>query len=157
MKIPLELTHKILMALAQKHNEPYEGKTFKYLDTKIPGLGNESNYLYRSMFLPCNKGEAELVGLNRDKLNTIAKYLGHETFNILRLNLEKPIEHNLKLLAGLYACYVRRNDDNGVLLRSPVNISEKKGKMIYQLIGGNREFKGEISLKNGNIFATKKI
>jgi hypothetical protein len=116
-------------------------------------------YLYENIFRKKEKARErgeETISLNVTKLDNISVFLGYNSFRDFVQQLENPIDKVLLACAGNYYSYVRRNGEKGVVLRSPVSITEIDGKIIFELLGPKWKYTGEVKLKHGCLFVLMK-
>lgn len=112
-------------------------------------------YLYESLDRKKESAKeegSESISVQPSKLKAIAKFLGFENYQSFCEAVDKPLSNTLKELCGNYYSYVRRNDNQGILLRSPVRIKEERGEVTMELKGGASHFKGKVQLEHGCLF-----
>lgn len=143
---------ELIRLLSVKTGHPVDTKGLKEMSE---AAGLKEKYLYE--YIVRKKEKARKVGdstisVQSSKLDTLAKFLGHKNYNAFTLALDKPIHPVLLSLIGNYYSYVRRNDAQGIILRSPVHIYEYQSKIIFELAGPMRLYVGEVHLMHGCLF-----
>lgn len=112
-------------------------------------------YLYENIFRKKEKAKERgerTISLNAPKLDCISVFLGYKNFRDFVQRLENPIDKVLGRCIGNYFSYVRRNGEKGVILRSPVSITELDGTVRFELHGPKRKYIGEVKLRHGCLF-----
>lgn len=154
-KVKVDHLQRLLQALSEKTRLELSVKDLQTISDEI-GYRN-SDYLYKKIYIPIqNKRKNETIGLHTSLLDKAAQYLKYNDFRnfVERVDQGDP---QLMSLVGNYYSYVRRNSDEGYILRSPVKIEVRKdGKIEFQLKGPTYTFKGEIYSKHGCIFILMK-
>jgi hypothetical protein len=150
MKVPAKHIRKLLSAVSAKSRYPLEYGNFDDMADAI-GNGMNSDYLYENLYLRTrDANDDELVGLQPNRLNIIARYLGYDSIHhFLESIREDPV---LSGLVGNYYCYVRRNSEDTVVFRSPVRISRNGGEYVFELRGPTWTYKGMVTSSEGCVF-----
>ena len=155
MEVKVIYIEQLLGLLANKTTEERTNKGFTEMSAMINDSGINKKYLYENLHLNAMKATKKnktTLSLQLAKLDIIAKYVSGQSFRELCEQLD--LSRNTELLSciGNYYCYVRRNAAAGVVMRSPVQISEKKNKITFELRGPKWVYQGEAHLKNGCLF-----
>lgn len=120
-------------------------------DEKISG-----RYLYRYLFLrakEARKTNTKILSLKTFNLDTLAGFLTPGmTFLEWCDRADRPLDNELVSCIGNYYCYVRRNAEEGTLMRSPVQIFERDNSVYFKLRGPRWTYEGAAHLKNGCLF-----
>jgi hypothetical protein len=143
---------QLMVALSEKTGYPLDTQGLKDMSEAI---GLKEKYLYEYIYRKKEKAREQdesHISVQPSKLNTMAKFTGHKNYQAFVMSIEKPVDPILLSLAGTYYSYVRRNDDQGYILRSPVRIYETCGKIILELKGPMRLYTGEVKLRHGCLF-----
>src|SRR5689334_17548239 len=138
---------RLLELLSKKTRQPLTHKGYEEM-SKILGEDTISkSYLYENIYDKKKKarkrGEVTLK-LQISKLDYIASHLGFTSYREFAETMDAPIDPILSSCVGSYYSYVRQNDELGIVLRSPVKIVIKEGKVQFELKGGKSTFTGEI-------------
>lgn len=145
----------LLQALADKTGQSRDHYGYGVMSEKIESAAITKKYLYESLQKRMEKaiknGEKS-VSLMLNKLDEIAKHLGHDSFDKLIWQLENPADPLLLSCVGNYYSYVRRSVATGAVYRSPVQITEDSGRVWLELKGPDRTFRGELKSGHGCIF-----
>jgi hypothetical protein len=148
MKIKVKYLHLLLGALISKHDETYEKKALERIGAEIEGIGEQ--YLYKKIDQPISAmGPAEELGLRDSKLIALVRHLGYESVKAFINEMDNPYSTQLKSCTGTYYTYLRKNTQEGFLLRSPVRIFAKNNKVWMELRGKRLNYLGEMKLQNG--------
>lgn len=159
MKVKANHVERLLDLLSEKTDQAFDTKGFLEMEAIINDTRIKKKYLYEYLHrgaMKANKTKSKLMDLNIAKLDVLAKYVTGHPFRELSQKIERERSAGLISCVGTYYCYVRRNAAIGVLMRSPVRISEQKGKVIFELVGGRWNYTGEAVLKNGCLFILMK-
>ncbi|MBT1711953.1 hypothetical protein KK062_27165 [Fulvivirgaceae bacterium PWU5] len=154
MDVHITYIERLMEMLAAKTKQRLDNKGFIAMEIEI-SEGITKKYLYESMYLKTKKAREsgiETVPLNQSKLDVLAQYLGAKSFIVLCDQLDKERSPVLMSCLGNYYCYVRRNAEIGVVMRSPVRIIEKNNTIWFELQGPTWLYAGEMLLKNGCLF-----
>lgn len=93
-------------------------------------------------------------GPHLTRLDAIAKFVGHRNYRAFLESLN--LDSGLQSLIGEYYCFVRMNQEKGELLRSPVKIFPKDGRISYYLKGSRLHYEGELKKSEGCLFVLMK-
>lgn len=143
---------RLLEQLAAKTKYPLDIKGLYQISLEV---GLKEKYLYEYILRKKEKARREgraTISVHSAKLDTAAQYLGFKTYQAFVDAISKPVDPILQSLIGNYYSYVRRNDDQGYILRSPVRMYEDQGKVLWELKGPMRSYKGEVKLRHGCLF-----
>ena len=152
MKTKVKYADALLDAVCEKTGLTKDYPGLKAIGLEI-GKALREDYLYKSILDRIRKKKPnDLIGLRVNQLNTITNYLGYKNYDEFVLLVENPLDAQLLSCVGTYYSYVRRNTEEPVLLKSPVRIAEKKGKVIFELRGPKWSYVGDMHLVNGCIF-----
>jgi hypothetical protein len=163
----LEL-EKLIELLAKTTDLTCDGPGFEMMtellkkwikETKDKGESIGERYLNETLYkrIQTEKRQGcEKINLHVHKLNIIAQYLGYSNYNDFVTQLRTPLNEILKECAGTYYCYLRRNTPSAFILRSPVEILLKQGKMSWTLKGPDQLYAGEVDFRNGCLFILMK-
>ncbi len=152
MDVEIRLLKKTMEMLSIKSGHSLDHAGLKKISLMIFGPG-EGRYLYHNIHHRIKSGDdGDSIGLQEFHLNEIAKFLGYNSFNEFKQQIEIPADPVLTALHGSYYCYVRASHQEGYILRSPVNISSKDGRTWLQLQGKSYVFEGEVVLRQGCLF-----
>jgi hypothetical protein len=149
MQIPVKTLHAVIDMLAEKTDCSRDFSGLRMM-CELIGLQN-SDYLYMKIYRLIKSRTDGTIGLNPYNLNEIAKYLNYKSFRQLELSLGN-VTPQAKSLAGSYYCYVRANLPKPAVLKSPVHIVERDGRMWFELKGPRIQYKGEIAIRDGCMF-----
>lgn len=147
----------LLDQLSAKTKQPLDPRGFEEMSETIGNIS--SKYLYENLYRKkenAKKKKIETINVQPSKLDRIAQFIGFNNYRVFTEALDKPISKILIELTGNYYSYVRRNDDQGVILRSPVKIVENDGEIWMELKGGRWDFEGRVELENGCLFVLLK-
>lgn len=147
---------KLMEMLAEKTKQPLTQKGYERMSDALGG-----EHLIRKAYLYDNisrekrtaraRGEEE-INLQISKLDLIAKFIGYSSYRQFTEQIDTPLDPVLLGCAGNYYSYVRRNDGQGVVLQSPVQINEGDGKIWFELKGPSWIYKGEVKMVHGCLF-----
>ncbi len=152
MDVQVRLLEKMLQRLSAETGLALDHAGLAGISGKVFENGNE-RYLYHNIYQKMNKAKPEdTIGLQENRLNEIAKFLGYPSFRELKSHLENPEDPVLRAMHGNYYCYVRASHEEGYILRSPVNIAAVNGKTWLRLKGMIYSFEGEVALTQGCLF-----
>jgi hypothetical protein len=153
---------RMLEMLLAKTKQPNSYKGFKEITAQVRERQNESmgdNYVYENLFRKKESAKeegSELISVQIGKLDAFSRFLDFRNYQAFCEAADKPLSKTLKELSGSYYSYVRRNDNMGILLRSPVRITEESGEVTMELKGGASNFKGRVELEHGCLFVLLK-
>lgn len=152
MSARIDHLDKLLVLLSEKTGQPLDTKGLKEMSEQV---GLSEKYIYE--YIHRKKEKARFSGkthinVQSPKLDVIAQYLGHKNYQAFADSIEKPIDPVLLACSGNYYSYVRRNDESGSLLRSPVRIYQQGKQVYFELTGPAWTYRGELKLKNGCLF-----
>jgi hypothetical protein len=153
MKINVRHVDHLLDLLVAKTKQSLDFKGFVAISEQIEGISEK--YLYENLYLEKEKAKKNgqsVISVQSSRLDVIAQFLGNKNYRTFTEQLDKPIEKILLELVGTYYSYVRRSDGEGILFRSPVNITQKDGKVWLQLKGPKWNYNGVVELENGCLF-----
>lgn len=152
MDVQVRLLEKMLQRLSAKTGHTLDHAGLKHISGEVFRSGND-RYLYHNVYRKMKTAKPEdVIGLQENRLNEIAEFLGYASFREFQSHLENPEDPLLTALNGNYYCYVRASHEEGFVLRSPVNISSVNGKTWLRLQGKIYSFEGEITLRQGCLF-----
>lgn len=146
---------KLLDALAQKTGVSLDRFGFIKMSEALSKGGTEisSRYLDETLNGRVRKMEgSEMITVQPHNVDTIAQHLGFKDFASFCLQVDSPIDPVLRSCVGSYYCYVRVNAEEGIVLRSPVNIYEGEGSIRWRLVGPHQQYDGEISYVDHCLF-----
>jgi len=162
MKVQTNHIEILLETLSIKTRQGLDFTGFEAMsDLIVERLGEKirGKYLYENLYRVKEKAKRsrdELMNVQPAKLDIIAKFLGFRNYRGFVAAIDSPIHKVLSELRGNYYCYVRRNDKQGVILRSPVQIVDEMGTIQMTLKGPKWSFKGEMQLEKGCLFVLLK-
>ncbi len=153
MEVSVSHIDYLLDLLSDKTRQPLDLRGFLEISDQIDGISQK--YLYENLYR--EKEKAKKIGqitinLQPAKLDIVTKFLGYRNYRNFTEQVDKPLSKILLELVGVYYSYVRRSDGDGVLFRSPVNITEMDGKVWLQLKGPRWNYRGIVELENGCLF-----
>lgn len=143
---------KLLELLAEKTNQPLDVKGLKEMSE---AAGLTEKYLYEHIHRKKEKARKDgqaTISVQSGRLDIVAQFLGFKSYQSFTNSIDRPLDPILLALVGNYYSYVRRNDELGFILRSPVCIYEETGKILFELKGPMRLYSGEVKLKHGCLF-----
>ena len=150
MKLTVQQISTLLTTVSQKTGYPLEYSSF---DGIADAIGNRvtKKYLYEKLYLKARDAkDGELIGLQENRLNIIARYLDYESIHhFLEGFREDPV---LTGLLGNYYCYVRRSSKYTAVFRSPVRIRRDGDLYTFELQGPRWLYAGRVTLSKGCIF-----
>lgn len=152
MDVHIDHLDQLLIALADKTNLPIDTRGLKDMSEAV---GLSEKYIYEYIFRKKEKARAvqkATISVQSAKLDVMARFVGYKNYPAFVHQLTHPIDPVLRSLTGSYYSYVRRNDDEGFIMRSPVRIHESSGKMMWELKGPMRTYSGEVKLRHGCLF-----
>lgn len=148
MNIKVKYLRRLLDELVSKHNETYEKKSFEVIGEGIKGVGDQ--YIYKKIAQPIStKRPEDQIGLRDSKLIALIKHLGYESLKGFISEVDNPYSSQLQSCIANYYTYLRKNTEEGYLLRSPVRIFKKDYKILMELRGQRLNYLGEMKLQNG--------
>lgn len=155
-KVKIDHLRKMLQALQEKTGVILSVKNLQTISENIGGIG--SDYLYwKIQYQIKGKRKDDTIGLRATQLDHIARYLKYKDFQDFISRIDRPNDSQLISLVGNYYSYVRRNAEEGYILRSPVKIWQRDDSKIgFQLKGPSHVFEGEICKRHGCIFILMK-
>jgi hypothetical protein len=162
MKFLIKHIEILLEQLARKTKQSLDQRGFENMGEVISDKMKtpiSERYLYETLFLKARdekKKGHESMTLQAHKVNKLAEFLGYEAYEDFVGELENPLPVILQKCIGVYGAYIRRNTDKGVVLFSPVEITEKERKTKWVLKGPIRDYKGEVEFKNNCLFVLMK-
>lgn len=143
---------ELIRLLSEKTGHPVDTQGLKEMSEAV---GLKEKYLYEYIVRKkdnARKAGASTISVQTSKLDILAQFLGKKNYQAFTLALDKPIDPILLSLVGNYYSYVRRNDTEGIILRSPVRIYEATSKIVFELAGPMRIYVGEVQLIHGCLF-----
>jgi hypothetical protein len=145
---------KILIQRAlDKSGESPTPKGFQKIADEIDDVRVSKRYLYDRLHIRIKDFDHnDAVSLREASLDTIAKYLGFTSYKIFLQSLKEKRDPQLDSCVGSYYSYIRMNAKETVLLQSPVQISYKNGKYMFEQKGARNTFIGEIRSEKGCLF-----
>lgn len=149
---------RMLEMLLAKTDQTNDFKGFKEITAQLNEQQDEpigEKYIYENLVLKKEKAKKagrKSISVQAGKLDAIADFLDFDNYRAFCEAVDKPLSKTLKELCGNYYSYVRRNDNQGILLRSPVRIKEERGEVMMELKGGASHFKGKVQLEHGCLF-----
>lgn len=147
MKIKVKYLHRLIDELVRKHNVINEKKGLEDIADKI---GITTTYIYKKIANPVDKlKQNDSIGLRDGIVKKLLKDIGFETIRSFCEFVDSPVSRQASSLIGVYYCYVRRNTNESMLLRSPVHIFEKDKKICLLLKGGRTEYFGTVKVAHG--------
>jgi hypothetical protein len=156
MDVKIHHIEKLLAALAHKTNRPQDTKGFEEISDIIDDPEISGRYLYKYLFLrvkEARKTNVKMLSYKTLKLDKLAHYLTPGiTFLAWCDRIDRPLDNELVSCMGNYYCYVRRNAEEGTLMRSPVQIYEHDHGVHFKLRGPRWTYDGAAQLKNGCLF-----
>ncbi|MDN5214972.1 hypothetical protein QQ020_23025 [Fulvivirgaceae bacterium BMA12] len=112
-------------------------------------------YLYDNLYRKTQTGSGDdEIRLAPNKVDELTRFLGYQNFSSFLTSIKMPLDPVLKSLEGSYYSYVRKSDNIGTLLCSPVCIEEIENQVILKLRGPNWEYVGKLKLVDGCLFCT---
>jgi hypothetical protein len=153
MEVSVSHIDYLLDSLSDKTKQPLDLRGFSEIGEQIDGISQK--YLYENLYRENEKAKKNgeiTINLQASKLDILSKFLGYKNYRAFTEQLDKPIDKILLELVGTYYSYVRRSDGEGVLFRSPVNITQKDGKVWLQLKGPRWNYNSVVELENGCLF-----
>ena len=152
MKTKVKYAVALLDAVCEKTGLTKDHSGLREISLKI-GKSMREDYLYKSILDRIKKKKpTDFIGLGMNQLNTISNYLGYKNFDEFVLFVDHPIDSQLLSCVGNYYSYVRRNTEESALLKSPVRISVRDRKVIFELRGPKWIYVGEPHIANGCLF-----
>lgn len=143
---------RLLELLSNKTGKPLTVKGLKAMTDK---LDLSSKYLYEYIYRKKEKAKESgetTINVQESKLDIIVKFIDGTSYQQFIITLEQPVNPILQSLIGNYYSYVRRNDEQGFILRSPARIHEQQGKILFELKGPMRLYYGEVKYRHGCLF-----
>ncbi|MGB3465186.1 MAG: hypothetical protein WBA74_07950 [Cyclobacteriaceae bacterium] len=137
----------LIEELAVKSKEDLAYKGFISISEKL-GAGVGEKYLY-DKYKEVSGGLVETVKVQRVKLDAMLNFLGFKKLSEFLEAKASPVSDILRSCVGVWINYVRQNSEQGILYRSPVEIKEEKGKVLYKLGGPHYTYEGIMTLNNG--------
>ncbi len=155
-KIKVDHLHKLLQALCEKTGLGLSVKELEAISVEV-GYTN-IDYLYKKIYNPIRKKRKnDTIGLHTSLLDQAAQYLKYNDFRGFVAGIEQPADPQMVSLIGSYYSYVRRNAEEGYILRSPVKIEKRNdGRIGFELKGPSHIFTGEVYSRHGCIFILMK-
>jgi hypothetical protein len=156
MDVKIHHIEQLLAALSRKTNRPQDTKGFDEISDLIDDNAISGRYLYRYLYLRAKEARernTKILSLKTLKLDKLASYLiPGITFLEWCSRADRPLTNELVSCIGNYYCYVRRNAEEGTLMRSPVQIFEHDNSIYFKLRGPRWTYEGGAHLKNGCLF-----
>jgi hypothetical protein len=155
MEVKVDHLDRLLDMIAKKTKQPIDGPGFDAMREAIGEKKIGDGYLYEKIYRRkenARKGGKEWVSLQRSKLDHLAQFLGYPNYPEFANRIDVSADPVLLSCIGNYYSYVRRNDGLGMVLRSPVQIREEEGKILFELKGPTWVYKGTIKLANLCLF-----
>jgi hypothetical protein len=149
---------RLLEMIQKKTKQPPDWAGFGEMARQMledHGTDVSQKYLYDNIFRSKASAQKEglaTLSLSLRKLDQLAIFIGYSSYREFTEKIDKPIDPVLLSCIGNYYSYVRRNDDLGVILRSPVQIREEDGRISFELKGPTWVYKGKIKLANLCLF-----
>jgi hypothetical protein len=156
MNVKVDHIEQLLTALARKTNRPQDRKGFDEISDAVDDDTITGRYLYEYLYLKAKearKQNIKILSYKPPKLDRLAHFLiPDSTFLEWCNRVNSPLNHELVSCIGNYYCYVRRNAEEGTLMRSPVQIFERDNGVHFKLRGPRWTYEGPAHLKNGCLF-----
>jgi hypothetical protein len=147
MDVQVKYLQHLVDALVRKHKVI---KDRKGMEEICENVGVSEGYLYKKIANPIAKlQQNDSISLRTSVINRLLADLEFASMPDFIQHVDVPITRQAKSIVGSYYCYVRRNTKDGVLLRSPVEITENNRELIFLLVGERQNFRGEVKLVNG--------
>jgi hypothetical protein len=155
LEVPIDHLDHMFDLLCKKLDVLLDKGGFMTMAQNIKGIDNRyvRDKLHSKMVHSRANGSVS-INLNLGKLDLIAQYLDYENFIDFQDSLK--INPNLLSFIGTYYSYVRKNDENNEVLRSPVIIKKKGNRVILFLQGKDRDFEGNLEYMEGCLFCLMK-
>jgi hypothetical protein len=156
MDVKIHHIDQLLAALSRKTNRPQDTKGFDEISDLMDDIEISGRYLYRYLYLrveAARKKNIKIISCKPLKLDKLANFLTPGiTFLEWCSRADRPLNNELVSCIGNYYCYVRRNAEEGTLMRSPVQIFERDNGVHFKLRGPRWTYEGGAHLKNGCLF-----
>jgi hypothetical protein len=156
MDVKIHHIEQLLAALAHKTNRRQDTTGFDEISDDIDDSDISGRYLYKYLYLrvqEARKKNIKILSCRNNKLNKLASFLTPGiTFLEWCDRTDRPLDNELVSCMGNYYCYVRRNADEGTLMRSPVQIFERDNSVHFKLRGPRWTYEGGAHVKNGCLF-----
>jgi hypothetical protein len=149
MKLTAEQARRLLQEVAHKSGHLLE---YANRDNIADAIGKDvpGDYIYKLYRRVVNAQDEDLIGVHQHHVNAMLQHLGFKSISEwLNTIQEDPV---LSALKGNYYCYVRRNSEDTVVLRSPVRISKNGGQYFFELRGPSWTYKGVMTSSDGSVF-----
>lgn len=151
MKVPVSTLKQLLEELSRQTGNAVDYAGLKNISEMIGELGSE--YLYKKILQEIKlRKDDELHGIRDFHLHRILKFLGYSSLSAFEDARRNPLSDQILSLQGNYYSYVRANYKTGLVLRSPVRIYRKESRVLFELLGKDLSYQGEVILRNGCIF-----
>jgi hypothetical protein len=146
----------LLQALADHTGQTFDGHGFMAMSEALQEFQEfpevSRRYLSEKLHKRIQDSGSMKIGLVRDKLEKIARFLGFQNFNDFVNTRYSPIDPRLLGCIGNWYSFVRCNSGRPDLLISPVKIFRNGQKVYLRLKGIKRVFVGELRLKGSCLF-----
>lgn len=146
---------RLMVMIAKKTKQSFNTKGFQAMREAIGENKISETYLYQKIYRGIENAKRngkKTVNLNRGLLDNLADFLGYPTYPEFVEQTDAPVNAILLSCVGNYYSYVRQNDDKGIILRSPVSVYVKDGKVRFELKGGKWIYAGEVEITHGCLF-----
>lgn len=152
MEVEVHMLRKLLLALSEKTRLPQDFSGFGLMSDLI-GKGDHQKYLYeKHQKIKASKDDHARIKMQDGKVDRYAQFLGYKHMRDFIQQVDAPMDPTLESLVGNYYSYVRRNDEEGIVLRSPVRIYKIENKIMFELQGPSLHYQGEVRLRHGALY-----
>ncbi|TRX59136.1 hypothetical protein FNH22_11475 [Fulvivirga sp. M361] len=150
LEAPIEQLQRMLVELCKKLKVDLDKGGFMTMSSKITGVSHRyfRDNMHGKMVAAKKRGDA-FINLSLEKLNEISRYLGYDSFVAFQDSFK--LNPYLAYFEGSYYSFIRKNSRSKEVIQSPVKIEKKGPGMRLTLKGEDREFEGDIELKEGCI------
>lgn len=150
MKVKAGLLSQLLDRLCEKTGYTRDFSGLKLVAEEIDGI--KERYLYRVEQDIKNQPDNKPIGLSSFYVQTLLSFLGYRSLEDFERSVNRRLDEQLLSLEGSYYCYLRENQRQFSVLRSPVLLKEENGEMKFTLIGGMMPFTGHAVIREGALF-----
>jgi hypothetical protein len=154
-KVKVIYLDRLMVMIAKKTKQSFNTKGFQAMREAIGENKISETYLYQKIYIGIKNAKRngkKTINLNRGLLDHLADFLGYHTYPEFVEHMDNPVNPILLSCIGNYYSYVRQNDDKGIILRSPVKIYVKEGKVCFDLKGGKWTYAGDVEITHGCLF-----
>ena len=150
LEVPIEQLQRMLDELCKNLKVDLDKGGFMTMSSKIMGISHRyfRDNMHGKMVAAKKRGETS-VNLNLEKLNSISRHLGFESFVAFQDSFK--LNPYLTQFEGNYYSFIRKNGRSKEIIQSPAKIVKNGSGMRLTVKVEDHEFEGKIEFEDGCI------